>query len=147
MFYKTKIGLKIRASGEYPKAANTMGVKVQKVRILSVIYSSAIAGIAGAALSIAGINTFIENMSAGRGFIAFACIIFGKFNPINTELAALMFGLADGLQIRIQATGLPIPYQLPLMLPYLLAFVMLFLSGKNFSPQSWGVPYFANEEE
>ena len=60
MFYKTKIGLKIRASGEYPKAANTMGVKVQKVRILSVIYSSAIAGIAGAALSIAGINTFME---------------------------------------------------------------------------------------
>ena len=147
IFYKTKIGLKIRASGEYPKAANTMGVKVQKVRILSVVYSSAIAGIAGASLSIAGINTFIENISEGRGFIAFACVIFGKFNPVGTAIAALMFGFADGLQLRVQATGLPIPYQLPLMLPYILAFIMLFLSGKNFSPQNWGVPYFANEEE
>ncbi len=147
LFFKTKIGLNIRASGEFPKAANTMGVPVEKVRFYSVIYSSAIAGIAGASLSIAGINMFIENISAGRGFIAFACIILGKFNPIGATMAALLFGMTEGIQLRIQAAGIPVPYQLPLMFPYILTIVMLLLVGSKFSPQSWGVPFFSDDDQ
>ncbi len=146
LFFRTKWGLNIRAAGEYPKAANTMGIPVQKVRFLSVVYSSSIAGVAGAALSIAGINTFIENISAGKGFIAFACVILGKFNPIGAASAALLFGFAEGIQLRMQAVGLPIPYQLPLMFPYVLTIIMLLVVGSKFSPQSWGVQYYSDDE-
>lgn len=146
VFYHTTWGLKIRAVGEHPRAADTMGVKVQAVRWLAVVYSSALAGLGGAALSITGLNTFIDNMSAGRGFIAFACIIFGKFNPWGAAGAALFFGLADSLQLRIQAVGLPIPYQFPIMFPYILTLIVLFLAGAGVSPKAWGTPYHPDEE-
>jgi ABC-type uncharacterized transport system permease subunit len=140
VFYKTTWGLKIRAVGEYPKAAQTMGVKVGLVRYLCVLYCSVLAGVGGAALSIAGLNTFLDNMTAGRGFIAFAAIIFGKFNPFGAALGAILFGVADSLQLRIQALGIPIPYQIPLMFPYIITLVILFVVGAGAAPQNWGVP-------
>ncbi len=143
---KTTIGLKIRASGEYPKAADTMGVPVSKVRFLSLMYSAAITGLGGASLSISGLNTFIDNMSAGRGFIAFSCIIFGKFRPAGAMFAAMLFGIFESTQLRIQAVGVPIPYQLPLMFPYILTLVMLIIMGASMAPQSWGVPYESDAE-
>lgn len=145
-FSKTKTGLNIRACGEFPRAANTMGVPVIRVRFWSVVYSSLVAGIAGASLSIAGINMFIENMSSGRGYIAFACIILGKYNPAGAAMAALLFGMTEGIQLRIQATGVPVPYQLPLMFPYVLTILILLVVGSKFSPQSWGVPFFDDED-
>ena len=146
VFFHTTWGLKIRAVGEHPRAADTMGVKVLTVRWLAVLYSSAMGGLAGAALSITGLNTFIDNMSAGRGFIAFACIILGKFSPWGVAIAAVFFGLADSLQLRIQAIGLPIPYQFPIMFPYILTLVVLFVSGVSISPKAWGSPYLQDEE-
>ncbi len=141
IFYKTTWGLKIRAVGGYPKAADTMGVKVASVRYVCVLISAAVAGIAGASLSICGLNTFIDNITAGRGYISFASIIFGKFNPLGAALGAFFFGIADSLQLNIQALGIKMPYQIPLMLPYILTLVMLFLVGASTSPKSWGVPY------
>ncbi len=146
VFFHTTWGLKIRAVGEHPRAAETMGVNVFKVRWIAVLYSSTMCGLAGAALSIAGLNTFIDNMSAGRGFIAFACIILGKFNPWGVAIGAVVFGLAEALQLRIQAVGLPIPYQFPIMFPYLLTLVVLFLSGVGLTPKAWGSPYLQDEE-
>ena len=123
-----------------------MGVNVLKVRWIAVLYSSITCGLAGAALSIAGLNTFIDNMSAGRGFIAFACIILGKFNPLGVAIGALVFGFAESLQLRIQAVGLPIPYQFPIMFPYILTLVVLFLSGVGLTPKAWGTAYLQDEE-
>jgi len=141
VFYKTTWGLKIRAVGEYPRAADTMGVNVTKVRYLCVLYSSIMGGLGGASLSIAGLNTFVDNITAGRGFIAFSAIIFGKFNPLGAAAGAFIFGIADSLQLNIQALGIKIPYQIPLMFPYILTLIVLFAVGAGSSPKNWGVPY------
>ncbi|QRN84954.1 ABC transporter permease [Clostridia bacterium] len=146
VFYKTTWGLKIRAVGEYPKAAETMGVNVAKVRYLALLFAGAMGGLSGAALSITGLNTFIDNMTAGRGFIAFACIIFGRFHPLGAGLGALMFGLAQGLQLRIQTVGIPVAYQIPIMFPYILTLVLLVVMGSGAVPAAWGVPYYPDEE-
>lgn len=146
VFFKTTWGLKIRAVGEYPKAAATMGVSVSKVRYLALMFAGAMGGMAGAALSITGLNTFIDNMTAGRGFIAFACIIFGRFHPVGAGLGALMFGLAQGLQLRIQTVGVDIPYQLPIMFPYIITLVLLVAMGSGAVPAAWGAPYYPDEE-
>jgi len=146
VFFKTTWGLKIRAVGEYPKAAETMGVSVSKVRYLALLFAGAMGGLAGAALSITGLNTFVDNMTAGRGFIAFACIIFGRFHPVGAALGALMFGIAQGLQLRIQTVGIPIPYQLPIMFPYIITLVLLVTMGSGAVPAAWGTPYYPDEE-
>jgi ABC-type uncharacterized transport system permease subunit len=146
VFFKSTWGLSIRAVGEYPKAAETMGVSVAKVRYLALLFAGAMGGLAGAALSITGLNTFIDNMTAGRGFIAFACIIFGRFHPVGAGLGALMFGLAQGLQLRIQTVGIPIPYQIPIMFPYVITIVWLVAMGSGAVPAGWGTPYYPDEE-
>ncbi len=146
IFYKTSWGLKIRAVGEYPKAAETMGVKVARVRYICVLCASALAGVAGASLTIAGLNTFVDNITAGRGFIAFSAIVFGKFNPLGAAAGALLFGVADAIQLNIQALGIQIPYQIPLMFPYIITLVILFVVGAGSSPKNWGVPYTDGDE-
>ncbi|MHB8928689.1 MAG: ABC transporter permease [Bacillota bacterium] len=141
VLYRTTWGLKLRSVGENPLAADTVGVNVTRMRYTGVVISGILAGIAGSLLSIAFINTFIENITAGRGFVAFAAVIFGKWTPIGVFLSALLFGAADALQLRIQALGLPIPYQLMLLFPYLLALIALVFSGRSQSPASLGRPY------
>lgn len=141
IFFKTTWGLKLRSVGEYPKAAETMGVNVLKVRYTCILLSAAFAGIAGASLSISGLNTFVDNLTAGRGFIAFAAIIFGKYHPVGAALGALFFGIADCLQLNMQAMGMNIPYQIPLMMPYVLTIILLFIVGAGTAPKSSGVPY------
>lgn len=145
-FYKTTWGLKIRAAGEYPKAADSMGIGVQKVRYMSMLFSGVMSGLAGASLSITGLNLFIENMSGGYGFIAFACIVFGRFNPIGAAAGALLFGFVTSLQLRMQTAGTGIPYQIPLMLPYLITIIMLGFLGSGTVPKAWAVPYSPDEE-
>jgi ABC-type uncharacterized transport system permease subunit len=141
VLYRTSWGLKLRSVGENPLAADTLGVKVSVMRYQGVVISGVLAALGGALLSIGFINTFIEGMTAGRGFVAFAAVIFGKWTPIGAFLSALLFGAADALQLRIQALGLPIPYQIMILFPYLLALVALVFSGRSQSPAALGSPY------
>jgi simple sugar transport system permease protein len=142
VIFKTKLGLKIRAAGEYPRAAETMGVNVSRVRFLSMAVCGALAGLGGTFLSIISLNRFVDNITASRGFIALAIVIFGKWNPWLALVGALFFGVIDALQLRLQAIGLSVPYQLMLMLPYALTIVVMVLtSGKSESPAALGQDY------
>jgi general nucleoside transport system permease protein len=146
LFYRTTWGLAIRAVGEHPKAAETVGINVIRVRYLTVLWSGVMAGLGGSMLSIGYLNTFTEGMTAGRGFIAFSAIIFGRYGPVGTTLASLLFGFADALQLRIQAFGVNIPYQFLLMLPYVVTLLALFAAGRFNAPKSSGVPYIPGQE-
>ncbi|MEO7720147.1 MAG: ABC transporter permease [Capsulimonas sp.] len=128
---KTVAGLRLRATGEYPEAAAANGVRVARVRTLAIVWGGALAGLAGAYLSIAYTNGFVENMSAGRGFIALAVVILGRWRPAGVLIAALLFGLASALQYQFQATASHIPYQFFLALPYLLTLAALLLRGRG----------------
>jgi simple sugar transport system permease protein len=142
ILFNTSFGLTLRAVGEYPQAAATTGVSVSKVRYLAVIISGCLASLGGADLALVQIRFFSENMSAGKGFIAIAALIFGRWHPIGSTLACLLFGATEALQLRIQALGANIPYQFLAMLPYAIAiFALLGLAGKSKPPQGLGVPY------
>jgi simple sugar transport system permease protein len=146
MLFKTPAGLAVRAVGEYPRAADAAGLPVAAIRYVCVIVSGAMAGLGGAFLSVAHVNMFTENMSAGRGFIALTAVILGKWHPIGAMAACLLFGAADAFQLRVQAYGLGIPYQVPLMMPYLLALlVMSGLVGRSPAPAAAGIPYRKEE--
>ena len=143
ILYKTSWGLTLRSVGEHPLAASTVGINVNRVRYLAVLLSGAVAGMSGSALvSASNINAFQENMSAGRGFIAFAAIIFGRWNPIGAFLGTILFGLGDAFQIRLQAYGVQVPYQLLMMLPYLITLLALVLFMRNArGPAASGSPF------
>jgi len=140
--YKTSIGLKIRATGEYPQATDTAGVNIFQIRYGTIIGGSMLVGVGGAYLSLGLLNMFTENMVAGRGFIALAAVIFGKWNPWGVLGAALFFGFGDALAIRLQVMGSNIPYQFLLMLPYIFTVAVLAgVVGKTISPTALGIPY------
>jgi simple sugar transport system permease protein len=141
LFY-TNPGLNLRAVGEYPKAAETAGVDVVKIRYLAVIFGGCLASLGGAYLTLVQVRYFTEEMSAGKGFIAIASLIFGKWHPIYSTLACLLFGATEALQLRIQALGVNIPYQFLMMLPYITALVALIgLAGKSTPPAALGTSY------
>jgi general nucleoside transport system permease protein len=147
ILFRTTWGLKIRAVGEHPQASDTLGINVTRVRYLALLFTGAMAGLAGAFLSIGTLNTFQENMTGGRGFIAYTAIVFGKWQPLGVFLGTLLFGAADALQLRMQAKGLPIPYQFMVALPYLVTIIILvFFVGKAMWPESYGKP-FARESK
>ncbi len=143
ILYRTSWGLTLRSVGEHPVAASTVGINVNRVRYLAVLLSGAIAGMSGSALvSASNINAFQENISAGRGFIAFAAVVFGRWNPIGIFFGAILFGLGDALQIRLQAYGVKVPYQLLLMLPYLITLIALVVFMRHArGPAANGTPY------
>lgn len=147
---RTRAGLRLRAVGEYPAAADGAGVRVPVVRTLAVLWGGALAGLAGAYLSIGYTNGFTENMSAGRGFIALAVVILGRWTPGGIALAALLFGLADALHYQLQAgsqSGIigRIPYQFLQALPYLMTLLALLLRSRLRSapPAALGEAYQA----
>jgi simple sugar transport system permease protein len=143
LLFRTTWGLRIRAAGESPEAAAALGVDVARVRWLAVLFTGIMAGIGGAALSIGSLGFFSENMTAGRGFIALAAVIFGRWKPLGATVAVLLFSFADALQVRVQAVGvLDIPHQFLLMLPYLVTVLTLAIFLRRMRPPAaLGVPY------
>lgn len=123
--FRTAWGLELRAVGEAPAAAEAAGVRVRMVRFWATLFGGTLAGLAGAHLALAHAGTFSENMSAGRGFIAIAVVVLGRWNPLLVLVAALFFGAASALPFLLQALGLDLPYQLFLALPYVLTLAAL----------------------
>lgn len=129
---RTHAGLALRAAGEYPEAAIAAGVSPRLVQAIAVLFAGAMAGVAGATLVLAQAGTFAEEMSAGRGFIAIAIVVLGRWRPLGVAAAALLFGAATSLQTLFQAMGWSgIPYQLFLAVPYLLTLVVLAVTGRR----------------
>jgi simple sugar transport system permease protein len=147
VLYRTPFGLRLRAVGENPEAADAAGVSVNKIRYIGVILSGALAGIGGAYLSIGQSSLFTRNMTAGRGFIALAALIFGKWRPVQTMLACLLFGFADALTIQMQGvaklpSGEDIPVQFIQMIPYVVTIIVLAgFIGQSRAPKAIGIPY------
>jgi simple sugar transport system permease protein len=133
---KTNLGLKIRAVGENPEAADSLGVSVARVRYFTTIFGGAMSGLAGASLSIALLNVFQLGMTAGQGFIAVALVYFGAWRPWGVLGGALLFSLVNGLQLWIQVLGIPIPSEFAVMMPYILTIVVLTLSRSKYAAPS-----------
>jgi simple sugar transport system permease protein len=131
---RTSPGLVVRATGENPEAVETAGVDVRRVREAAVLFGGALAGAAGVYLAVGYSNTFVENMSAGRGFVALAIVVFARWSPGGGAVGALLFGLAVALQVRLQGRavlGVEIPYQFFQMLPYALTLAVLAGAGRH----------------
>ena len=141
VLFRTRFGLRLRAVGENPEAADTAGVSVARMRYAGVLLSGVLAGIGGAYLSIGQNSLFTRNMTAGRGFIALAALIFGKWHPVGAFLACLLFGLADAISIRMQGV-VAIPVQFIQIIPYVLTLVVLAgFIGRATPPRAIGTPY------
>ncbi|MFT3798402.1 MAG: ABC transporter permease [Microbacterium sp.] len=140
--FKTRWGLRLRAVGEHPQAADTVGIKVNATRFWNVLLAGAIAGIGGTVFTIGNGIAFNKEMTAGAGFIALAAVIFGQWDPIKATLAALLFGFASNLQNTLSVIGSPVPSEFMLMLPYLVTiFVVAGVVGKSRAPAADGVAY------
>jgi simple sugar transport system permease protein len=141
LFY-TRWGLRTRAVGENPRAADTLGIRVNTNRWINVIIGGLIAGLAGAWFSLETTGSFDDNMTSGRGFIALAAMIFGKWTPIGAFGGGLLFGFSDALGQRFQFLGVPIPSQFLQMVPYVITIIVLAgLVGRAVAPKADGVPY------
>jgi general nucleoside transport system permease protein len=144
---KTEAGLRIRSVGEQPKAAATLGINVLRTRFWAVVIGGAFAGAAGASIPLGSLGTFMDDVTASRGFIAIAIVIFSRWNPLAVPVGALFFGAMDALQNRLQVMGSPVPYQLLVALPYLATILVLvlfhvFRRGKQtIGPASLTIPY------
>ena len=137
--YHTYAGLGLRATGEDPRAVIVAGVSAKRVQLISVLFGGALGGIAGGVLVIAQAGSFAEGMSAGRGFIAIAIVVLGRWHPLGVAAAALVFGAASALQYFFQAMGWSLPYQAFLALPYVLTLLGLAgIAGKAVAPASLG---------
>ena len=142
VLYRTKWGLRIRSVGEHPHAAETLGISVRKTRYLCVIVSGVLAGFGGASVTLAIISQFTQTAISGQGFIALAAVIFGKWKPLNTYAACLLFGFTQALAILLGGGATPIPSQIIAMLPYFITIITLVLFvGKSVAPKADGVPY------
>ncbi|HKU02862.1 MAG TPA: ABC transporter permease [Arthrobacter sp.] len=140
--FKTRWGLRVRAVGEHPQAADTLGINVNATRFWNVTLGGAVAGIGGSFFTLVAIDSFTKEISGGRGFIALAALIFGRWNPVGAFFAALLFGFADNLQSIVTIIGTPVPSQFMAMLPYLVTVLAVAgLVGKSRGPAASGIPY------
>ncbi len=146
VFNRTTLGLKIRAVGHNPEAADSLGVSVNRVRYFAVILGAALAGLAGATLSIGLLNVFQENITNGLGFIAVALVYFGGWRPVGVLLGALLFSTVNALQLWVQVLNIPIPSDLAVMMPYILTIVALALAVNRVQqPAALTKPYERGE--
>jgi len=142
MLYYTPWGLRTRAVGEHPKAADTLGVNVYLMRYVNVTIGGMIAGLGGAYFTVGSVGRFDELMTAGKGFIGLAATIFGKWNPIGAYTSSLIFGFADSLQVKLQILRVPIPTEFLLMAPYIVTMIVLTgVVGRVIPPAADGQPY------
>ncbi|MFN8562864.1 MAG: ABC transporter permease [Anaerolineae bacterium] len=142
MLYRTAFGLRLRAVGENPEAADTAGVNVYLMRYVALILGGALIGLGGAFLSLAQLGAFTHGIINGRGWIAIAIVIFGNWQPGKVLAGALLFGGLQALQLRLQAEGIPLPYEVLLALPYVLTIVAIAIAGRNASyPAALLKPY------
>ena len=125
VLFRTKWGLRLRAVGEHPKAADTLGINVFRTRYIVVILGGMMAGFAGSFFTLGSIGYFEQSMTAGRGFIGLAAMIFGKWTPVGAFGSGLLFGFAESLSTNLSILRFPIPAELLLMLPYILTMVIL----------------------
>lgn len=140
--YRTRWGLRLRAVGEHPQAADTVGIRVLATRYRAILLAGAVAGLGGAFYTLVSVPRFNQEMTAGAGFIALAAVIFGKWDPIKATLAALLFGFASNLQGVLSVIGSPVPSQFMLMLPYVVTiFAVAGLVGRSRAPAADGEPY------
>jgi len=140
LLFKTPIGLRLRAVGEHPAAADTAGVNVYKMKYLGIIASGILAGLGGVFLSLGHLSIFSYSMTGGRGFIALAAMIFGGWTPLGAFGASLLFGFTDALQMRLQSMGI-LPSQIILMLPYIITVIVLAGIVRKTKPPSDYKPY------
>ncbi|MFW5940513.1 MAG: ABC transporter permease [Chloroflexota bacterium] len=142
VLYRTRFGLNLRAVGEHPRAADTAGINVFRMRYIGVLLSGAAASMAGAYLILSQLGIFRDNIAAGRGYIALAIVIFGRWNPYKAAAAALVFGAADALQLSLQVFDFNVPSQVLLGLPYVLTIIaMSGILGKAVQPAALLLPY------
>ncbi len=140
IIFRTTFGLRLRSVGEHPKAADTLGINVYKMRYFGVMISGGLAGLAGAFLSLEHAHYFVKGMSGGKGFIGLAAMIFGKWTPLGTAGAGLLFGLGEAISLRVSSVG--IPSQFIDMIPYILTmFVLAGVVGRATAPAADGIPY------
>lgn len=140
--FKSKWGLRTRAIGELPVAADSVGIDVNKLRFRNVLLAGAVAGIGGAVFTIGAVGVFSQSMTAGAGFIALACLIFGKWSPKGALIAALFFGFTNSLQSNLTIAGVPIPSEFMLMIPYIATIIAVSgLVGRVRAPAADGIPY------
>jgi ABC-type uncharacterized transport system permease subunit len=138
----TRYGLELRAAGERPEAADALGLGVYRLRWQALMIAGVLSGLAGAFLTLAYTNTFIEGISAGRGYVALSVVIVGRWNAWGIAAASLLFGAAMALQFGLQAVGTAVPYQFFLALPYALTIAVLaFMGGQADAPSALGSPY------
>ena len=144
---KTEFGLDVRAVGEHPKAAETLGINVLKTRFIAVVIGSALAGVGGVFMTLGSLGTFMDNMIQYRGFIALAIVIFARWNPLYVPFGAFFFGFMDALQTRLQIIGSVVPYQLLVATPYIAIAIMLVVFNlfkkekQSVGPASLTIPY------
>ncbi len=136
LVYRTSFGMQIRAAGENPEAADAAGVNVFRTRYIALGLAGGLMAVGGAFLSTAQLGSFTFGIVSGRGWVCIALIIFANWHPVRVLLGALLFGCIDALQLRLQATGLKLPYELFLALPYLVTILALTLAGRNASAPS-----------
>ncbi|KMN83889.1 simple sugar transport system permease protein [Chromobacterium alkanivorans] len=146
VLYKSRFGLRLRAVGENPHAADTAGISVAKVRYTALFWGGVLCGIAGTYLSVYQTGSFIKEMTAGKGFLALAALIFGKWKPLPAVLGCLVFAFADAIQIRLEGVALPgigqIPSQAIAVIPYVLTVLLLAgFVGRAVAPKAIGIPF------
>jgi ABC-type uncharacterized transport system permease subunit len=142
---KTTFGLKVRAAGQNPMAADSLGVNINLIRYTTVILGGILAGIAGAFLSIALVKQFQENMTNGMGFIAVALVYFGGWRPWGVLAGSLLFSLVNAFQLQVQVIGVPIPYDVLIMLPYILTILALVFARRTQTPTALAKPFERGE--
>ncbi len=145
LLFRTTWGLSVRAAGESPQAADTLGVSVSAVRYSCLIVGGALAGLAGSFITLGYLNMYAPGLTGGRGFIALALVYFGRWNPGGVLTGALLFGVMSAFQVWLQVLGVQFPYEFVVALPYLMTIIILILIGKKArGPAALGEPFYRN---